>query len=93
MMWKPVPPSAAYEHKGPVYISTGCSATPVINDTPDYKFELGKGIILRDGTDITIVATGLMVAEALDADILQSGISGSSTYTIKPRYRSHRQRS
>lgn len=79
---------AAYEHKGPVYMRFGRSATPVINDTPDYKFELGKGIILRDGTDITIVATGLMVAEALDAaDILaEQGISAQviNIHTIKP---------
>jgi len=79
---------AAYEHKGPVYMRFGRSAAPVINDTPDYKFELGKGIILRDGTDITIVATGLMVAEALDAaDILaEQGISAQviNIHTIKP---------
>ena len=45
----------------------GRLAVPVINDTPDYKFELGKGVTLRDGDDITIIATGLLVAEAVMA--------------------------
>lgn len=79
---------AAYEHNGPVYMRFGRMAVPVINTNPDYKFELGKGILLRDGTDITVVATGLMVAEALDAaDILhEQGISVQviNIHTIKP---------
>jgi transketolase len=79
---------AAYEYKGPVYMRFGRMAVPVINDNPDYKFELGKGIVLRDGTDITIVATGLMVSEALDAAELlsQDGISAQviNIHTIKP---------
>ena len=48
---------AAYEHDGPVYLRFGRLAVPVINDRPDYKFELGKGVVLREGKDLTIVAT------------------------------------
>ena len=79
---------AAYEHKGPVYLRFGRLAVPVINDTPDYKFELGKGITLRDGKDITVVATGLMVAEALDAAkaLADEGIDVRviNIHTVKP---------
>ena len=52
---------AAYEHVGPVYMRFGRLAVPVINDREDYKFELGKGVVLREGKDLTIVATGLPV--------------------------------
>ena len=45
----------------------GRLAVPVINDRPDYKFELGKGIVLREGKDLTIIANGLCVAPALEA--------------------------
>ena len=58
---------AAYEYVGPVYMRFGRLAVPVINDNPEYKFELGKGVTLREGKDITIFATGLEVAHALDA--------------------------
>ena len=58
---------AAYEHVGPVYMRFGRLAVPVINDRPDYKFELGKGIVLREGKDLTIIANGLCVAAALEA--------------------------
>ena len=58
---------AAYEHKGPVYLRFGRLAAPVINDNPDYKFELGKGIVLREGKDLTIIANGLCVAASLEA--------------------------
>ncbi len=58
---------AAYEHEGPVYLRFGRLAVPVINENPDYKFELGKGITLREGTDAAIIATGLCVSAALDA--------------------------
>ena len=79
---------AAYEHKGPVYLRFGRLAVPVINDTPDSKFELGKGITLRDGKDITVVATGLMVAEALDAAkaLADEGIDVRviNIHTVKP---------
>lgn len=49
--------AAAYEHQGPVYMRFGRLAVPVINDRPDYKFELGKGIVLREGKDLTIMQT------------------------------------
>ena len=56
---------AAYLHDGPVYLRFGRLAVPVINDRPDYKFEIGKGIVLREGKDVTVFATGLCVNEAL----------------------------
>ena len=58
---------AAYEFNGPVYLRFGRLAVPVINDTPDYKFEIGKGIVLKEGSDVTIIATGLCVSESLKA--------------------------
>lgn len=58
---------AAIEMDGPVYIRFGRAAVPVINDKPDYKFEIGKGVTLKDGTDLTIIANGIEVAEALTA--------------------------
>ncbi len=79
---------AAYEHQGPVYLRFGRLAVPVINDRPDYKFEIGKGIVLREGKDVTIFATGLEVAEALvAADMLEAdGIHAKviNIHTIKP---------
>lgn len=79
---------AAYRYQGPVYMRFGRLAVPVINDTPDYKFELGKGVTLRDGDDITIIATGLLVAEAvMAADALKdAGIHARviNIHTIKP---------
>ena len=79
---------AAYEHVGPVYLRFGRLAVPVINDTEDYKFEIGKGIVLREGTDLTIIATGLEVSEALDAAemLAADGISAKviNIHTIKP---------
>ena len=58
---------AAYEHEGPVYLRFGRLAVPVINDRPDYKFELGKGVVLREGKDVTIIASGLPVNNCLEA--------------------------
>ena len=58
---------AAYEHEGPVYMRFGRLATPIINDNAEYKFEIGKGVTLREGTDVAIIATGLCVAESLAA--------------------------
>jgi transketolase len=52
---------------GPCYMRFGRFAAPVINDRPDYKFEVGKGVLLADGSDVTIIATGLMVSMALEA--------------------------
>ena len=78
---------AAINHDGPVYIRLGRLAVPVVFDE-DYTFEIGKGVVLKDGTDVTIIATGLMVAEALEAyEILKSeGISARviNIATIKP---------
>ena len=79
---------AALNTNGPFYLRFGRFAVPVINDTPDYKFELGKGVQLADGTDVTIVATGLMVSMALEARELLAaeGISARviNIHTIKP---------
>ena len=79
---------AAIEHEGPVYIRFGRLAVPVINDNPEYKFELGKGVVLREGKDITIVATGLCVSESLAAAELlaKDGIDAKviNIHTIKP---------
>ncbi len=79
---------AAYEHEGPVYLRFGRLAVPVINDNPDYKFEIGKGVVLKEGTDVTIIATGLCVGSALDAaEMLEKdGVSAQvvNIHTIKP---------
>ena len=79
---------AALDFNGPVYMRFGRLAVPVINDAETYKFELGKGIVLREGSDLTIVATGLMVNEALQAaeTLAGEGISARvvNIHTIKP---------
>ena len=79
---------AAYEHVGPVYLRFGRLAAPVINDNPDYKFELGKGVLLKEGKDLTIVATGLMVSAALEAAemLKKDGVDAEviNIHTIKP---------
>jgi transketolase len=79
---------AAYEYEGPVYLRFGRLAVPVINDAPDYKFEIGKGVILRDGKDCTIIATGLCVSETLAAAerLAADGIDAQviNIHTIKP---------
>lgn len=79
---------AMANHDGPAYLRFGRLAVPVFNDEKSYKFELGKGIQLRDGDDVTIIATGLMVAEALEAfDVLkEQGINARiiNIHTIKP---------
>ncbi|MGN0665914.1 MAG: transketolase family protein [Huintestinicola sp.] len=79
---------AALEFDGPVYMRFGRLAVPVFNDKETYKFELGKGVELREGNDVTIVATGLMVNEALNAaDALKAdGINARviNIHTIKP---------
>ena len=79
---------AAYEYEGPVYLRFGRLAIPVINDREDYKFEMGKGIVMKSGTDVTIVATGLCVGNALEAAEMQEkdGISAEviNIHTIKP---------
>lgn len=79
---------AAYKHEGPVYLRFGRLAVPVINDREDYKFELGKGVVLREGKDITLIATGLQVAETLEAaeKLAADGIDAKviNIHTIKP---------
>lgn len=79
---------AAYEYNGPVYLRFGRLAVPVINDRSDYKFELGKGVVLREGKDVTIVATGLCVSSALEAaeKLAADGIDAKiiNIHTIKP---------
>ena len=79
---------AAYEYVGPVYLRFGRLAVPVINNNPDYKFEIGKGVPLRDGTDVTIIATGLCVNSALEAAemLAKDGVSAKviNIHTIKP---------
>jgi transketolase len=79
---------AAAEYEGPVYMRLGRLAVPVINDRPDYKFEIGKGITLKDGDDLTIVATGLCVESAqIAAQMLEEeGIHARviNIHTIKP---------
>lgn len=79
---------AALEYDGPVYIRFGRAAVPVINDKPGYKFEIGKGTIVREGKDVTIVATGICVDSALGAaeKLAADGIDAEvvSICTIKP---------
>lgn len=79
---------AAYEHAGPVYLRFGRLAVPVINDGADYKFEIGKGVTLREGSDCSIIATGLCVSEALAAadTLAEQGIHAEviNIHTIKP---------
>ena len=79
---------AAINYNGPVYIRFGRLPVSIINDSEDYKFEIGKGVVLGEGTDVTIVANGLMVEQALLArDMLkEEGISASviNIHTIKP---------
>lgn len=79
---------AAYEHEGPVYMRFGRLATPIINDNADYKFEIGKGVTLREGTDVAIIATGLCVAESLAAaeKLAADGVNAKviNIHTIKP---------
>lgn len=79
---------AAYEHQGPVYLRFGRLATPVINDADSYKFEIGKGVTLKDGKDITIFATGLCVSASLEAaeQLAADGVDARviNIHTIKP---------
>ncbi len=79
---------AAIEYEGPVYLRFGRLAVPVINDADTYKFEIGKGITMKEGKDVTIIATGLEVSESLEAaKMLEAdGISAEviNIHTIKP---------
>ena len=79
---------AMADFEGPTYMRFGRLAAPIFNDKDTYKFELGKGVQLRDGDDITIIASGLMVAQALEAaDALKTqGVNARviNIHTIKP---------
>lgn len=79
---------AAYEYQGPVYLRFGRLPIPVFNDREDYSFQIGKGVVLREGTDISLIATGLEVYETLQAAerLKQDGISAKviNIHTIKP---------
>ena len=79
---------AAAQHNGPVYLRLGRLAVESVHNNDDYQFELGKGITLRDGKDITIAATGLMVGEAVKAakSLEAQGIDARviNIHTIKP---------
>ena len=79
---------ALVDFDGPAYVRLGRLAVPVINDNESYHFEIGKGVLLKDGTDVTILATGLMVAPALEAakTLETQGISARviNIHTIKP---------
>ena len=79
---------AAYKHKGPVYLRFGRLGVPVINEEETYHFEIGKGIVMREGKDVTIIATGLEVGESLKAAQLlaEDGIDAQviNIHTIKP---------
>ena len=79
---------AAYEFEGPVYMRFGRLATPVINDCEGYEFKIGRGVVVREGSDVTIIACGLMVVEALEAAeaLAADGIDAEviNMHTIKP---------
>ena len=79
---------AAYETDGPFYLRFGRLAVPVINDRADYHFELGKGSVVREGTDLALIACGLELGEALQAAarLEEDGISARviNMHTIKP---------
>lgn len=79
---------AVAEYNGPCYVRLGRLGVPVINDSPEYKFELGKAITLREGKDATIIATGIMVDAALEAynTLAEEGIKVKviNIHTIKP---------
>lgn len=79
---------AAYHYKGPVYMRFGRLAAPVFNTGGDYRFQIGKGVLLREGSDVTIFATGLLVSHALEAAkmLSQKGMEARvvNIHTIKP---------
>ena len=79
---------AAYDHVGPVYLRFGRLPVPVFNDEAAYKFEIGKGIVLKEGKDVTIFATGLCVNETVEAEkmLAKDGIDAEiiNIHTIKP---------
>lgn len=80
--------AAAYAYEGPVYLRFGRLAVPVFNDPDTYQFEIGKGVMLREGTDCTIIATGLCVSESIEAAkmLAEQGIDAQliNIHTVKP---------
>ena len=79
---------AVAEFEGPVYLRIAKAAMPVLNDFPDYKFEIGKGVTLKDGKDVTIISTGTMVAKSVAAAgiLKEKGISARviNIHSLKP---------
>ena len=79
---------AAYEHDGPVYLRFGRLAVPVFHDEETFQFQIGKGDVMREGKDVAIIATGLMVNEAVEAakTLAEEGIDAMviNMCTIKP---------
>lgn len=79
---------AVAEYNGPCYVRLGRASVPVINDNEEYKFEIGKGVTLREGNDVAIIATGIMVDAALEAYnmLAEEGIKARiiNIHTIKP---------
>ena len=79
---------AAYEYQGPVYLRFGRLAVPVFHDEANFKFEIGKGEVLQEGSDVAIIANGLLVNEAIEAGkaLAEAGISARviNLCTIKP---------
>lgn len=79
---------AAVEYDGPVYLRFGRSAVPIVNKNADYRFEMGKGVVLKEGTDVTMIATGICVCEALTAakQLEDDGINAEviNIHTLKP---------
>lgn len=80
--------AVAYEYEGPVYLRFGRAAVPVFNEEATYRFEMGKGVVLREGKDVTIIATGLTVPESMEAAkmLAAEGIDAEliNIHTIKP---------
>ena len=79
---------AAIDYDGPVFLRFGRSNVPVINDREDYKFELGKGVVLKEGTDVTVIGTGICVDSVMKAEemLAKDGINAEiiNIHTIKP---------
>ena len=79
---------AAYEYVGPVYIRFGRAAVPVFHEEEGYSFRIGKGEVLQDGSDVAVIANGLLVGEAIQAGkaLAEAGISARviNMATIKP---------
>ncbi|WP_313183912.1 transketolase family protein [Lacrimispora sp.] len=79
---------AAYNHKGPVYLRFGRVPVPSVNEREDYHFEIGEGVVLKEGRDITVIANGILVNEVLEAEkvLAENGLQAQiiNIHTIKP---------